>query len=221
MYFKGIGCLLVYKDKRKIIYWNFVQSETIANYKRDLIIITQYGYTILGVTSDWHGSIVQAIKQLFPNIPHQRCLVHLRRYSKTFLTQNPKKEAGVSLLKIAKMVTQVNTKQESTSWLKLVDDWYQEYESFLNEKSKGINPETGKDSWWYTHKNVRKVYRTINSSKDNLFIYLDNSNIDKSTNGIEGEFSHLKHKINSHRGLSKRRKVSLMFWYLYLLNTRR
>lgn len=221
IYFKGIGCLLVYKNKRKIIYWNFVKYETFNNYKQDLITITNSGYIICGVTSDWHGSIVGAIKYLFPSIPHQRCLVHLKRSAKTYLTQNPKIEAGKDLLRILKLVTKVTTKQESIVWLNWINIWYQNYGYFLNEKTKGFNPKTGKYSWWYTHKNIRRVYNSVTKSKDNLFLYLDNSNIPSNTNGIEGEFSHLKEKVNTHRGLSKRRKVSLMFWYLHLLNFRR
>ena len=61
----------------------------------------------------------------------------------------------------------------------------------------------------------------ISSSINHLFCYLDDNNLDKDTNGIESEFSHLKQKINMHRGLKRRRKIAVIYWYIFFVNQRR
>jgi hypothetical protein len=56
---------------------------------------------------------------------------------------------------------------------------------------------------------------------DNLFMYLESEGLEKDTNGLESEFSHLKQKINAHRGLKRTRKWSAIYWYIHLVNQRR
>lgn len=220
-YFGHWGCLLVYKSHTgKFIYWNFVTRENFFNYRYDLEII-KGRYKILGITSDWHGSLVSAVKHTLPDIPHQRCLVHTERTIKQKLTLKPKTEAGKDLLVLARKLNNLESYSRSRKWIYRLHAWYYKYELFLKEKSYGINPKTGKDSWWYTHKRHRSAYKTLYSTLDNLFLHFDYELLDKDTNGLEVEFKHLNHKINKHIGLTRRRKVSLMFWYLYLKNKER
>ena len=68
--------------------------------------------------------------------------------------------------------------------------------------------------WWYTHKNLRKVVRHIENALPDMFYYLDDKNIPKTTNGLEGRFNFLKHHLNSHRGLSKSKRKNYFDWYL-------
>lgn len=219
-YFKRWGCSLVYKAGQRIIFDNFVLRENYSSYLLDLIKIIELGYVIKGVTSDGVTSLDSAIKTLFDDkqnpIPHQRCLVHLQRDGQRFLTKNPETQTGVELLEIVKQINNIENHYEKDIWIKWFERFKQRNIQVLNQRSSGISPKTGKQTWWYTHKNLRRTYRMINNSLPNLFLYLDYPNLPKDTNGLEGEFSHLKRKLSLHRGLQRGRKINFVKWYFYL-----
>ena len=79
-----------------------------------------------------------------------------------------------------------------------------------------INEETGK--YWYTHKLIRRSYSSIKSALPNMFHYLKNANIPRTTNGIEGFFSHLKNHLDIHRGLTTKNRMNFIKWYIFLTN---
>ena len=219
-YFKRWGCVLTYKAGKKIIFTSFTIRENYLSYLTDLIKIIQLGYEIKGVTSDGVKCLDSAIKTLFDDkqnpIPHQRCLVHLQRDSQTFLTQRPETQAGVKLLEIVKQINNIENHYEKEIWIKWFERFEERNKEVLNQRSKGIHPKTGKLTWWYTHKNLRRTYRMIRNSLPNLFLYLDYPKLPKDTNGLEGEFSHLKRKLSLHRGLKRARKINLAKWYFNL-----
>ena len=217
-YFKRWGCALVYKAGQKIIFNSFTVRENYSSYLLDLIKVIELGYVIKGVTSDGVTSLDSALKTLFDDkqnpIPHQRCLVHLQRDGQRFLTKNPETPTGVELLEIIKQVNTIKNHYEKDIWIK----WFKRFEErniqVLNQRT--YQEKEGKQTWWYTHKNLRRTYRMIKNSLPNLFLYLDYSSLPKDTNGLEGEFSHLKRKLSLHRGLKRRRKINFVKWYFYL-----
>jgi hypothetical protein len=48
-----------------------------------------------------------------------------------------------------------------------------------------------------------------------MFHFIKNSNIPKSTNGIDSYFGHLKLNLNVHRGLTYEHRNNFVLWYLY------
>lgn len=168
------------------------------------------GYIIKSVTSDKHGSLISAVKTMFPDIPHQYCLVHIQRRCETLLTKKPETDAGKNLLELVKLINKIKNLNEKQIFLNWLDRFEKRYEIILKQRTYA-----GKQ-WWYTHKNLRLAFNTLKSSKNNMFCYLENNNISKDTNGLEAEFTHLKTKLNMHRGLSKNRKENYVFWYWFL-----
>jgi hypothetical protein len=219
-YFKRWGCALVYKAGSKIVFADFTLRENYFSYLLNLIKIIQLGYVTKGVTSDGVASLKSAIKTLFDGkqnpIPHQRCLVHLQRDCQALLTKKPETQAGQELLEIVKQINNINNHYEKDIWIRWFERFEERNKETLNQRSNGINPKTGRKSWWYTHKNLRRAYRMIKNSFLNLFLYLDDQNLPKDTNGLEGEFSHLKRKLSLHRGLRRHRKINFVKWYFYL-----
>lgn len=211
-YFGHWGCAIAFKTKGKIIYSDFVVRENYFNYCYSFSKLTELGYDILGLTSDWHGSLVSAFKSLFPDRPHQRCLVHTQLFSETLLTKNPETKAGRDLLLIVKQLNIITNHYERNIWIKWFERWEVRYQDFINQKT--YLPDS--KHWWYTHKNVRKVYRSLKTSLDHLFLYLDRPGLEKDTNGLEVEFNHLKQKLAVHKGLKHHRKVNLIKWYFFL-----
>jgi hypothetical protein len=69
---------------------------------------------------------------------------------------------------------------------------------YLNEKTYHS---VGK--YWYKHKMLRRSFNVIRKALPNMFHYLDNPYIPRSTNPLESFFGNLKTQITIQRGLSK------------------
>lgn len=216
----GDCCVIVAKVGKEIVYWEYFIGETFQNYLIVLSKLKDLNYEVIGITSDWHGSIVSAARYILPEIPHQRCLVHTQRRCQSLLTRKPKTKAGIELKEIVKQINKITTEYEANIWFKWLGRWEERYNELIKERSYG-KKEDGSRTWWYTHKNLRGAFRTLKSSQNHLFLYLSYEGLDKDTNGLESEFSHLKQKIGMHRGLKKTRKLAAISWYFYLLNQRR
>lgn len=213
-YYGRLGCSLVFKESQNIIYWDFFDRESYKNYLYCFSRLVEIGYIIKSVTSDKHGSLIGAIKTMFPDIPHQYCLVHIQRSCQTLLTKRPETEAGRRLLDLVRNINKIKTDYEKQIFLKWVERYEKRYGDMLKQRS--YDEESNKRNWWYTHKNLRLAFNTIKSSLNNMFFYLDDCNIPKDTNGLEAEFTHLKTKLNMHRGLSRNRKANYVYWYWFL-----
>lgn len=216
----GDDCVIVVKVDKEIIYWQCFKKESFENYLIVFSKLKELNYEVIAVTSDWHSSLVSVVKYILPQIPHQRCLVHTQRRCRSLLTKNPRTQAGKDLYEIVHYLNKITTKYEANIWLKWFERCEARYREVTNERTNGIK-EDGTKTWWYTHKNLRFVFRTLKRSRDHLFLYLEHKNLDKDTNGLESEFSHLKQKIGMHRGLKRTRKLAMISWYFYLLNQRR
>lgn len=213
-YFGSWGCFVVYRTKTGAIYWRFVRGEYVDEYVRDLRHLQTVGYRIAGVTSDWHGSIVAAVRFLLPTIPHQRCLVHTQRLVQGLLTRQPKTGAGQELLELIRFINQLPTHYDAMIWKRWLLRWKIRHELLVKHRSYATKDD-GTRTWWYTHKNVRRAFRTVWSTQEHLFLYLDHNGLDKDTNDLEGLFAHLKEKLGTHRGLTRKKKIAFLYWYFH------
>jgi hypothetical protein len=89
--------------------------------------------------------------------------------------------------------------------------WYDRHKDFVNTKT--YKQESNR--YWFTHKSVRKAFIHIKRALPEMFNYLDNPRIPKTTNGLESFFGHLKQNISIHRGLSKEHYKNYLKWYLF------
>ena len=209
-------CLLCYQDNAdgysQLI--RFSDGEHYKEIKEDLDNLITLGVHIESITIDGHKSILKAIKKSLPDVIVQRCLVHIQRMCLLWLTQFPKHNAGMELRKLVLMVLQIKTQNDRLHWIRELEQWYQRYKDYLQEKS--YNETTGR--YWYTHKLQRRSYFTIKRALPNMFHYLSNPQIPHTTNGIEGFFSHLKNHLDMHRGLTITHRINFIKWYVYLSN---
>ena len=127
-----------------------------------------------------------------------------------FLTQNPKTQAGWEFRNLALKINEIKTHEEHNLWVRDFYHWCNQHYLFLKEKSYSFE----KKNWWYTHKSLRKVRRMIINALLNMWHYLDDKNIRKDTNNLEGRWSSLKGHHRQHRGLSMKRKTVYLAWYL-------
>jgi len=218
-YFKGDWCLVLYYDTaiRYSQMYRFTDKERSIQIKEDLENIQKLGIVIKAITCDGHTAILKAIRLASKDLIIQRCLVHIHRESNIWLRKRPINQPSTELKGIVNMIFKIKSNNDKKVWIKAFSDWYQVNKEYLNEKSQ--NPETGR--WWYRHKNIRRSAVMIKKAIPNMFYFLDNPAIPKSTNNIESFFGHLKDTLSIHRGMTYKNRRAFIQWYLHFKNQTR
>lgn len=214
-YFKRF-CVVCYQDDL-LSYtqlFRFSDAERYEEVVEDLTNILNLGLQIESITVDGHKATLKAIKKVMPNIVVQRCLVHIQRMCLLWLTANPSHEAGRELRALAGCIHLIKTNNDKLYFINELKAWENKHKAFINEKSYKL--ETGR--YWYKHKYIRRSFQTIKRALPNMFHYLDNSKIPKTTNGIESYFGHLKNHLDLHRGLTKEHRINFIKWYIFFRN---
>jgi len=214
-YFKRF-CVVCYQDDL-LSYTQLFRFSDVERYeeiKEDLTNLLKLGLPIESITTDGHKATLKAIKKVMPDVLVQRCLVHIQRMCLLWLTANPTYEAGKELKTIVGYIHQIKAHNDKTYFIQRLKQWEVKYSAFLNEKS--YKEQTGR--YWYKHKLIRRSYHTIKRALPNMFWYLENEKIPKTTNGIESYFGHLKNHLDLHRGLTKEHRINFIKWYIYFRN---
>lgn len=189
-------CVVVARDheSKEDLVWKFTDTETTGVYHSLREELEAFGYSIQSVTGDGFSGIRSA----FSGIPYQMCHVHMERLVTRGTTKNPQTEAGVVLLALVKTLHTTNKK----IFTKRLTKYIEKYRDFLNEKT--TNPFTGEKYW--THKELRQAVMSLINHKEWLFTYTANTHISKTTNSLEGRFSHVKDITDVHRGMPRSQK---------------
>jgi hypothetical protein len=212
-YFTNKLCLVLYRDDRvkATLFYRLTDGEWEEELREDIANIINLGITIESVTCDGLRNILRAVRKSSPNTVIQRCLAHIQRESLQWLTRHPQSQAGYELKEIIKRLHTIDNRDKWGYWIVDMVKWYQRHECFVNAKT--FKPDTKR--YWFTHRNVRKAFIHIKRALPDMFHYLDNPNIPKTTNGLESFFGHLKQNISLHRGLSKTHYKNYVKWYLF------
>jgi hypothetical protein len=209
-------CMVCYQDDydgyTQLI--RFTDGEHYEEIREDLDNLIKLGIQIESITTDGHKSILKAIKKSVPGAIVQRCLVHIQRMCLLWLTQYPKHMAGQELRQLVLLILKIKTENDRIYWARELQKWHGRHEEYLNERT--YNTET--ERYWYTHKLLRRSYTTIKRALPNMFHYLSNPQIPRTTNGIEGYFSHLKNHLDIHRGLTIKHRINFIKWYIFFSN---
>lgn len=215
-YFPNGLCLILYYDY-DINYVQFYRETTQEKYKEikeDLENLQKLGVDVYSVTCDGHKAILKAIKKVYPDAIIQRCLVHVKRQTRNYLSEKPKHPINQQLLSLSKQITSIKTIEKSNEWLLNFKLWYEQNKDFINEKT--FNQDSKR--FWFTHKNLHLATTLIIKAIPNMFCFLDDNEIPYCTNKIEGFFAHLKGKLAPHHGLRFNAKRNFIKWYLYFKN---
>lgn len=217
-WFPNKACLILYRDEtvKTTLFYRLTDDEWEEEIKEDLQNILDLGIEIESITTDGGAAFIKAIKKICPNAKRQRCLAHIQRECSIWLTQRPKSEAGTELRRIVQKICAIETHNDKLYWLRCFNDWYEKHKDYVNAKSF----KEGSKNYWYTHKMVRKAYVHIKRALPNMFLFLDDPHVSKTTNALESFFGHLKENISLHRGLSLTHYQNYVKWYLYFRNER-
>jgi Transposase, Mutator family len=209
-------CLVLYldHDTRYVQLYRTTTQEKFREIHQDLKALKSLGVDVYSVTCDGHKSILKAVTKVYPNAIIQRCIVHVKRQCRAYLRVKPKLEASISLLKIVNKITLIKEQEQCSFWLLELHNWYQEYSNVLLEES--VNQTTMKA--WYTHKGLHQAYTLLFNALPNMFCFLNEVEIPKTTNRLESYFKHLKEKLLLHSGLRYNAKGNFIKWYLHFKN---
>ncbi len=78
---------------------------------------------------------MKALKALWPNVKIQRCLVHIQRNVRTYLTLNPRLAAGKSLRRLSLQLTRIRTQGAAAQWMTAFAAWHTENRQLINERT--------------------------------------------------------------------------------------
>jgi hypothetical protein len=186
-------CAVVFRDpkRKENLWWSFTKGETTGIYLQGREYLENLGYTILSVTGDGFGGLRTA----FSDIPLQMCHVHMERLVVKGTTRKPILEAGQALLALIKTIHYSDENTFKNYFKKYVE----KYQSFLNERT--INPVTGEKS--LTHEPLHGATLSLVKFLPYLFTFTKHKDISRTTNSLEGHFSHIRDIVGVHRGLSR------------------
>lgn len=209
-------CLILYYDHdiRYIQLYRTSSQEKFREIYQDLKALKALGVEIYSVTCDGHKSILKAVKKAYPNAVIQRCVIHVKRQCRAYLSRRPKLEASKELLFISNQITAIKTHEQCSLWLLQLHQWHQSYKNELLEESFNLS----KTEYWYTHKALHQTYTLIINALPHLFTYLNDPQIPATTNRLESFFKHLKEKLLLHSGLRLEAKRNFIKWYLHFKN---
>jgi hypothetical protein len=124
------------------------------------------------------------------------CIYHQKAIIRRYITDKPQSKCGQELKDLMKEIANKENHQS------FINDFYnlkEKYQFYLCEKNENGD---------FKHKSLRSAFRSLKSNLSNIFIYSDSKtlNILPTNNHLEGLFSHLKERVNIHRGMRKDRK---------------
>lgn len=208
--------LLAYYEyiQEKVLWFSIWDWERKEHIEEDLKILKDsFGYSgIKSCTIDGSMSIFSAVRSIYPEMIVQRCLVHVQRQVRSYISKNPKSDAGKQL----RHITRYAILSDSFLFPVVFQIWKQTYLLFLSEKS--ITPKGWRT---YTHKKIRKAMRHIENALPYMFQSEKHrdTNIAFSSNKLEGLFGVLTDEcVNEHKWIREDRLSSLIALWLYFRN---
>lgn len=164
------------------------------------------------VIGDGQKGLLTAIRTVWPSVLVQRCLIHVDRQARVWLTRNPKTQAGRDLLDILNGLLRIRTRRQKRRWIRSFRRWCRIHGTFLKERTPHpILPHR----WWYTHRKLRAVRSLLRNAIPDLFVFVSHPEVPRTSNHVEGGInSRIKELYRSHRGLSLEKKTTLTAWYL-------
>lgn len=218
-YYSDNHCLIVYRAEnlKHTLFYRFAQSEDDDEIASDLLNIKAMGYKIAGITTDGGDNIIRAVEFAFPDIPRQRCVVHVQRECLSSITLHPRSPEGRALKGIVMKLSDIRTPNDRLWWLKIYDNWVEENEEYVCEK--GVRQDN--KQVYFIRNDLRKAYIHLKRAIPHLFEYIDTPGLPKTTNALESFFGHIKDQIRIHRGLSEARIDNFIKWYLFFIDEKK
>jgi transposase-like protein len=204
-YFNKKDCFIVMMDavSQEIILGDSIDKESYKTTYPRFKKLKEQGLSPEFVIMDGHRSVIQAFKEVWPQIKIQRCLYHIQREGMRWLRTYPKTEAGRELRKLLASICDIKTIKERNEFIRRYKRWIDKHQSFVQSLPRSV----------IAYKDLKKTMALIENALPDMFYYLDDSRVISTTNKLESFFSRLKADYHRHRGLSDEHKKSYLKWY--------
>lgn len=194
----------------KIIAQVYVSRENYKDVFPWFLHLKKKGLNPKHVTMDGERSIIRALKLAWPGIKLQRCLYHIEHEGLRWLRTYPKTTAGKDLRKILRTLSSINTIKERNYFITSYRIWLSKYKNFVMSLPKAT----------VAFKDLQRTIVLINNALPDMFRYLTDENIHKTTNALESFHSRLKTDYQRHRGLTRKHRINYIYWYCYFKNNK-
>lgn len=168
--------------------------------------LRQHGLVPTSATIDGNPHLVRILRHHWPTILIQRCLVHIQRQGLSWCRRYPKRTAAKHLRAVFLQVMAVRTAAERDRFVHQLHAWEHQYGHRI-----ACSAETG---WVFS--DLKRARSMVLAALPDMFRYLDDPLIPKSTNALEGYFARLKQRYRQHRGLRQPHRDAYFRWYLHL-----
>lgn len=181
------------------------------------------------VVCDGGPGMHAALKEHWPDARIQRCLVHLQRNVRKYVTTRSKTVAGKALWGLALNLTRVRTTADAEAWSRLLIAWEATFLHLTKQRTYRKNTSDipswvrPNQTWWYTHQRLRSGYQVFERAitRGHIFTFLDPSlaalHAPSSTNEIEGGVnSQMRALLRQHRGMTEEHQRRAIEWWLYM-----
>lgn len=208
---RGVLTLLIAADGDTGVplFWMPVVRENAEEWERLLGVFHPHG-TPHVIVCDAQKGLLKAVGTVFPDVLVQRCLTHVIRQAKAWLTQRPKTMAGRELLVLVLQLSSVRTLRHKRRWIRLFRRWKRRHYLFLKERTTAFSGYS-----WYTHKKLRSVRSLLTNATPDLFRFVREPSIPRTSNTVEGGLNaRLKELLRCHRGMLLQKRLVLCTWYL-------
>ncbi len=168
--------------------------------------LRSHGLCPHSVTIDGNPLLLAMLKEVWPNAVIQRCLVHIQRQGLSWCRRNPKTADARLLRQLFLRVTNIYADTQREDFLSAWQAWEDRYGHRIAR-----TPERG---WVFS--DLKRARSMLARALPYMFRYLEDPNIPRSTNVVEGYFGRLKPRYHQHRGLAEHRRASYFTWYFHL-----
>lgn len=163
------------------------------------------GLNPISATVDGNPQQIKYLREVWPSIIIQRCIVHVQRQGLSWCRRTPKRTEAKHLRELFIGICDIFSTQEAQRFTLDFKKWENRYGSMIQHSTN-----RGK-----VFSDIIRARSMLTKALPDLFHYLDNPNIPRSTNALEGYFSRLKEHYRLHRGLSKSKRKNYFNWYFY------
>ena len=203
----GTWCLLIaLSDSGRVLAWQWCARETTAAWKALLCQIPAPGILV----SDGGSGLPSALRQVWPETKHQRCLFHLQMNITRHLTRNPRTNAGRALRRLVMDLSGVIDEEAAIQWQLRLEQWWQTFGHLTNERTLLKNGRFG-----YTHDRLRKAWLLVRLvvRNDVLFTHITYGN-PRTTSALESLNARIRDLLRRHRGMTEEHRRRAVEWFL-------
>ncbi len=199
---RGIG--------QRPISWQWTNQESFVSWFEFFLRLKEEGCDPRYIVCDAQRGLLKALRIIWPEALVQRCIIHVIRLARLWLTRRPKTQAGCELLELVYALSSIQSLRQKRRWIRAFHKWEERQESFLKERTYSVS-----GRWWYTHRKLRGVRSLLRHAIPELFRYLKDRSVPATSNHVEGGLnSRIKELIRCHRGTSRTRQQHFISVYL-------